>query len=130
MGTLLSDRQDEGGYEPSTQGAHLEVLLASAQASDCCKAINEEGQVCCVSFVRQGCCGWIQGEPCQAVQPHQPHQDPGLRRHQGCGVLPRQEDLLRLPCQDPEERVQVPHYVCKVCRAHGTSGTVRAKFTK
>merc|ERR1712216_690722 len=59
-------------------GAHQEVLFCSAQTSDSCEA-EEQHQKDRFSSVRQGCCGWIQGEPRQAVQPHQPHQDSGCR---------------------------------------------------
>merc|ERR1712216_390246 len=110
-------------------GAHQEVLFCSAQTSDSCEA-EEQHQKDRFSSVRQGCCGWIQGEPRQAVQPHQPHQDSGCRGLRRCEVLPWQKDHVHVPCKDREGRQPFPVMWGKVCRAHGTSGIVRAKFTK
>merc|ERR1712216_663266 len=88
-------------------GAHQEVLFCSAQTSDSCEA-EEQHQKDRFSSVRQGCCGWIQGEPRQAVQPHQPHQDSGCRGLRRCEVLPWQKDHVHVPCKDREGQQPFP----------------------
>merc|ERR1712216_15883 len=110
-------------------GAHQEVLFCSAQTSDSCEA-EEQHQKDRFSSVRQGCCGWIQGEPRQAVQPHQPHQDSGCRGLRRCEVLPWQKIMYMYRAKTEKDGSRFRVMWGKVCRAHGTSGIVRAKFTK
>merc|ERR1712216_743950 len=120
-------------------GAHQEVLFCSAQTSDSCEA-EEQHQKDRFSSVRQGCCGWIQGEPRQAVQPHQPHQDSGCRGLRRCEVLPWQKDHVHVPCKDREGRKPIPCHVgesvpCSwhqwhcACQIHKELASIRTRCT-
>merc|ERR1712072_609895 len=125
-----TDTKDEGGTEPGAKGAHQEVLLPSTQASHCCQKDPDQDQEDWSSPLRQGCRGRIQREPCQTVQPHQPFKIEGVEDTKDVEFYLGKKIMYMYRAKTLKNESKFRTMWGKVCRAHGTSGIVRAKFKK
>merc|ERR1712216_954491 len=110
-------------------GAHQEVLFCSAQTSDSCEA-EEQHQKDRFSSVRQGCCGWIQGSLAKQYNHTNLIKIQGVEDSEDVKFYLGKKIMYMYRATTEKDGSRFRVMLGKVCRAHGTSGIVRAKFTK
>merc|ERR1711964_694505 len=122
--------KDERRIEPGAYGAHQEILHPSTQANHCCKETQTKSKKTGARLYVKGVVAGFKGSLAKQYNHTNLIKIEGVNDTEDVKFYLGKRIMYLYRAKTEKDGSRFRTIWGKVCRAHGTSGTVRAKFKK